>query len=206
MSVRKGRIVSISPDGIATITCPIDLNRAAERNARDVWVDFIDNRQLSDKQRKCCYSLIHAIADWSGSTTEEVKQAFKLDFWAERVDTLADKIFSLSNAPMSLVAEFQSFLVDFIISNDVPTTFPLREYCDDIERYVYACVLNKKCVVCGKRAELHHVDAIGMGNDRNEVEHLGREVISLCREHHTEIHESGKDAFMQYYHLVPIVC
>lgn len=31
--------------------------------------------------------------------------------------------------------------------------------------------------------------------------HLGREVISLCREHHSEIHTLGKADFMAKYHL-----
>ena len=132
---------------------------------------------------------------------EEVKEAFKLEFWAERVETLADKIFSLSNAPMSLVAEYQKFLVEFIISNDVPVSFPLREYADDIQAYTYACLIHKKCAVCGRRADLHHLDAIGMGGNRDEATHLGREVMSLCREHHTEIHTIGRTEFMKKYHL-----
>lgn len=130
-----------------------------------------------------------------------MKEAFKLDFWAERVETLADKIFSLSDAPMSLVAEFQRFLVAFILTHDVPTKFPLREYVDDIEAYTYFCLVRRKCAVCGRRAEGHHIDAVGMGNDRTEVQHEGREVMSLCREHHTEIHTVGYAAFMKKYHL-----
>ena len=148
-----------------------------------------------------CYAFIRAIAEWSGSSSEEIKEAFKLEFWADKVDTLADKIFSLSNAPMSLVAEFQRFLIDFIISNDVPVKRPLREYVDDVAHYTYMCLIHKKCAVCGRKADLHHIDAIGMGNDRREVEHLGREVMSLCREHHTEIHTIGKAEFMEKYHL-----
>ena len=118
-----------------------------------------------------------------------------MEFWAEQIDTLADKIFSLSNAPMSLVAEFQRFLVKFIIENDVPLNFPLIGYVDDIAHYTYMCVIHRKCAVCGRRAELHHVDAVGMGNDRGDVQHLGREVISLCRAHHTEMHTLGKQDF-----------
>lgn len=61
--------------------------------------------------------------------------------------------------------------------------------------------MRHKCAVCGKRGELHHIDAIGMGGDRTQVEHLGREVISLCREHHTEMHTVGKADFLAKYHL-----
>ncbi len=197
----KGKIIELGSDGSALIKAKLPLVQAVHRKVNEVYIDLIDSRPLSDRQRRMCYALIHAIAEWSGSEEEEVKQAFKLDFWAEQVDTMADKIFSLSNAPMSLVAEFQRFLVRFIISNGVPVKRPLREYVDDVRDYTYMCLIHRKCAVCGRRADLHHIDAVGMGNDRNGVEHLGREVMSLCREHHTEIHTLGKAEFMARYHL-----
>lgn len=197
----KGKVVGLSEDGTVTIKAQVPLAQFLHREVKEVYVDMIDSRPLSDKQRRMCYALVKAIADWSGSGAEEVKEAFKLDFWAERIDTLSDKIFSLSNAPMSLVAEFQRFLVAFILTHDVPTKRPLREYVDDIEAYTYLCLVRRKCAVCGRRAELHHTDAVGMGNDRTEVQHEGREVMSLCREHHTELHTVGKAEFMTKYHL-----
>ncbi len=197
----KGVLTDIREDGKAVIEARLDAGMLVHRKVKEVYIDPIDSRPLSDKQRRMCYALIKAIADWSGSSSEDVKQAFKMEFWAEQIDTLADKIFSLSNAPMSLVAEFQRFLVKFIIENDVPLNFPLIGYVDDIAHYTYMCVIHRKCAVCGRRAELHHVDAVGMGNDRDKVQHLGREVISLCRAHHTEMHTLGKQGFCGKYHL-----
>lgn len=197
----KGRILSVSEDGTAVIAAPIDTYILTHRKVKEAYIDYIDSRPLSDKQRRMCYALINAIAEWSGETTEGTKTALKLEFWQNHIDTLADKIFSLSNAPMSLVAEFQRYLVRFIIDNDVPLKFPLLNYVDDIKDYTYSCLIHKKCVICGKHADLHHIDAIGMGNDRNDVQHIGREVMSLCREHHTEIHRLGKSEFMEKYHL-----
>lgn len=197
----KGRILSVSEDGTAVIAAPIDTYILTHRKVKEAYIDYIDSRPLSDKQRRMCYALINAIAEWSGETTEGTKTALKLEFWQSHIDTLADKIFSLSNAPMSLVAEFQRYLVRFIIDNDVPLKFPLLDHVDDIKDYTYACLIHKKCTICGKRADLHHIDAIGMGNDRNDVQHIGREVMSLCREHHTEIHLLGKSEFMEKYHL-----
>lgn len=199
--MNKGKIVDLREDGTAVIHCHVDIGQVIHRQVKECYVDLIDSRPLSGKQRRMCYALINAIAEWSGSTTEEVKQAFKLEFWAEHIDTLADKIFSLANAPMSLVAEFQRFLVQFILANDVPLKFPLLEYADDIEHYLYMCLVHKKCAICGRRADLHHVDAIGMGNDRSDVQHLGREVLSLCREHHNELHTIGNMEFFNKYHL-----
>lgn len=199
----KGKVLSIDEGGSAIIKCNVDLSRFVHQNVKEVYIELIDSRPLSANQRRMCYSMINAIAEWSGNSAEDIKQVFKMEFWSEHIDTLADRIFSLANAPMSLVAEFQRFLIDFIISNDVPLKFPLREYADDMEHYTYMCVLHKKCAVCGKKADLHHCEGsrIGMGNNRNEVEHLGREVISLCREHHMELHSGSEKDFMDKYHL-----
>lgn len=197
----KGKILDIREDGMAVIIAPIDLFKATHQEVKECYVDYIDSRSLSGQQRRMCYALINAIADWSGSTADEVKEAFKIEFWADKIDTLADKIFSLANAPMSLVAAFQKFLIRFIIENDVPVKFSLLDYVDDTKDYVYQCLIHKKCCICGRKADLHHIDTIGMGNDRNEVQHLGREVMSLCRLHHGEYHTIGKSEFLDRYHI-----
>ena len=197
----KGKIIQVNEDGTAIIKANINTYDLIKKNISECYVDYIDSRPLSDRQRKMCYALINAIADWSGSSTHEIKEAFKLEFWADKVDTLADKIFSLSNAPMSLVAEFQKFLITFILDNGVPVKKPLLEYVDDIEHYLYMCLIHKKCFICGRKAELHHVDFVGMGNNRNEIIHEGRECLPLCRDHHQEYHNIGKTEFFPKYHI-----
>lgn len=169
------------------------------REYQEVDVIPIDSRPLSDRQRRCCYAMLNAIAEWSGYALDEVKDHFKLDFIARMEEDM--ELFSLANARMSVVAAFQSYLARFIVDNDVPTRRPMLDYVDDIEDYVYRCIINKKCPVCGKRAELHHISTVGMGRNREEIIHEGLEVMSLCREHHTEFHTIGKAAFMVRYHL-----
>lgn len=197
----KGKIIDIQEDGTVLIEAELPIDQIIHQEATHCYVEIIDGRTLSDNQRKMCYAMIHAIASWSGSTDREIKDALKLEFWAEHTETLADKIFSLSDAPMSLVAEFQKFLVNFIIENGIPTKRPLLEYADDIDHYVYMCLINKKCAVCGRRADLHHIDTVGMGNDRTQISHIGKEVMSLCRNHHEEFHKIGKDSFFSLYHF-----
>lgn len=190
----RGRILDLREDGTAVIEAPVDIGQFIHRKVKEVYIEPVDSRPLSDRQRRMCYALIKAIADWAGSDPEEVKQTFKLDFWAERVDTLADKIFSLANAPMSLVAEFQRFLVAFILTHNVPTKRPLRDYADDIEAYTYFSVVRRKCAVCGRKyAKLIRLSP-GEG-------YLGAEVISLCGGHEAELRESGKAEFFGKYHL-----
>ena len=162
---------------------------------------MIDSRPLSAQQRKCCYALIRAIARWSGYDEKSMKEILKIDFWAGELLETADRIFSLSNAPMSIVCAFQTWLVKFIVENDIPTDRPLLDFVDDTESYIYACLANKKCAICGKHADLHHVESVGMGRSRDEIIHEGMLVLPLCREHHTEVHMIGRDTFLEKYHL-----
>jgi hypothetical protein len=185
----------------AILRAPADFFKMARQEQEKAWVEYIDSRPLSAKQRRSCYAMIKEIADWSGDTPEETKEVLKLDFWCGELLEVADTLFSLSDARMSVVAAFQSWLARFIVRNDVPTKKPMLDYIDDIPDYIYACLINKKCPICGRKADLHHVKALGMGIDRNEVIHEGMEVLSLCREHHTECHTIGRDTFMKKYHL-----
>ena len=201
----KGKIQDIREDGTAVIIASINTMEFIRKEIKECYVDYIDSRPLSDKQRRMCYALTNAIAEFCGEELEMVhldrKFAFTVDR-AEEFPELTEKLFSLSNASMSLIREYQKYLIKFILNNDIPTKRPLLEYVDDIDDYVYMCLINKKCAVCGKRkAELNHVDAIGMGNDRTEVQHEGREAISLCTDHHKEYHAIGKASFFEKYHF-----
>lgn len=188
--------------GVVTIEAPYDnFARMCRREYKNVEITMLDSRPLSDRQRKNVYAMIREISNWNGDTPEENKKFLKLDFWQGELLQMADTMFSLSNAPMSIVASFQSWLARFIVRNDVPTKKPMLDYIDDIPDYTYACLAAKKCVICGKRADLHHVVNIGMGRNRDEIIHEGMEVLPLCREHHTEIHTIGRDTFMSKYHL-----
>ncbi len=172
-----------------------------KRGYSDCLVQLVDSRPLSDKQRRACYALLGEIADFTGNGKDSTKEYMKLKFLAEDFGETADKIFSLSNAPMSLVCAFQRFLVRFILDWDIPTKFPMLDLVDDVGDYLYACLINRKCAVCGKRADLHHVDHVGMGRDREEIIHEGMEALPLCREHHAEAHTLGAQSFAEKYHI-----
>ncbi len=199
----KGRIVDYDErTGEVIIRAKYDdLYTMTKREYKECWIQMIDSRQLSDKQRRCCYSLIRCISDYTGMGDDPTKEWMKLKFITEDLQQTGDRLFSLSNAPMSLVCAFQRFLVRFILSWDIPCDFPLLKYVDDIPDYLYACTISKKCCICGRPADLHHEDAVGSGVDREEIVHLGMKALPLCRTHHTEVHKIGKYTFREKYHL-----
>ena len=200
----KGRIVGYDEKRQELlIRAPYDdVFTLTKREFKTCLVQPIDSRPLSDKQRKACYALLREIGDFTGMGTDPTKEYMKLKFMAEELQETGDKIFSLSNAPMSLVCAFQRFLVRFILDWDIPCRFSLLEFVDDVSDYVYSCLVNKKCCVCGLPADLHHVDHVGMGRDREEIIHEGMKALPLCRLHHDECHRTGQQTFEGKYHLI----
>lgn len=170
----------------------------------DVTVIWRDSRQISPEQRRKAYALLGEISIWSGMSTDDVKLTVKHDFLQRHIERLHQELFSLSDCDVTTARDFITYLIDFMLEFDVPSRRPLYELNDDVERYVYACMMQKKCAVCGGKAELHHVDRVSMGFNRNEICHIGMRALPLCREHHMEAHQHGDKALMDKYHLIPI--
>lgn len=170
-----------------------------------------DGRKHSRDQHGKVFALIGEIAMWAGykaSETSEVNADMKRDFLLKRFDELsaaAIKSFSMSDGDVTTVSMYISHLIDFILEHNIPTKRSLTEMCEDIQAAVYSAMMHKRCIVCGKRADLHHVDRVGMGANRKEICHIGMRALPLCREHHNEAHQHGDVALMNKYHLETVV-
>ena len=203
VDVTKGKIVGYDERrGEVLIRAPYDdWLTMAKREYKTCLVQMVDSRPLSDRQRKCCYALLREISHYTGQGLDSTKEWMKIKFMAEDLEQTADRIFSLSNAPMSLVCAFQRYLVRFILDWDIPVGFSLLKMVDDVGDYIYSCLMNKKCCICGLHTDLHHVERVGMGRNREEIVHEGMEVLPLCREHHAEAHTMPDEEFFSRYHL-----
>lgn len=170
----------------------------------EVMVIWQDRRGITPEQRRKAWALMTEIAAFQGQSKEDTYAEQRSAFTLKHLETLQDGLFHLSTATVTTARAFITMLVEIIIEYGIPTKEPLYGLCDDIERYVYACLMNKKCAVCGKKTELHHYDHVGMGRNRREIDHIGMRAYPLCRDHHEEIHRIGEKAFDEKYHLQPI--
>jgi hypothetical protein len=136
-----------------------------------------------------------------------VRKNLTADFLRANIEQLQLSALSLAisgNCDKGTASLFIDYLISFCLENAVPTSRPLQEYADDLERYTYAALLHKRCVICGKKADLHHVSQIGAGYSRETKPQLGALVMPLCRVHHGEYHTLGKTEFESRYHVVPV--
>lgn len=202
----RGTITDYDPErGAFLITAPYsDPFDVARKEYKDVEIRIEDGRSVSNDQRRKARAIVADICNWAGyeiaKEFDQVHQILKAYFCAE----CGFDWFSLSDTDMTTARRYISYLIDFCLKNDVPCLDTLLNRTDDIAAYIYSCLYYQKCAICGKKSETHHVDKIGMGNDRREVEHVGRLALPLCTEHHREAHDIGQTEFNELYHIFPI--
>jgi len=203
--VMDGNVVSYKDDGFLIYVPYGNRDRALLRRYKQVRVGFIDSRTITDIQRRKAYALMYEISCFVGETPEQTKDREKWTFILKRLEAIEVQFFSLANCSVTLARKYITFLIDVIIENNMPTKKRLYELSDDLEHYMWACLVNRKCAVCGTTyADLHHADRVGMGRNRDEIFQLGMGVQSLCRIHHSECHAIGQDEFDKQYHFVTV--
>lgn len=172
-----------------------------DKRIKTAEIRFDDGRMISALQRKKAYATIRDISDYTGYLPEQQKEWLKY-LHIER--TGADYI-SLSDCTMDEARGFINTILEYAIEEGIPLSDLAINRTDDIGKYLYYCIKHKKCCICGRPGEIHHVDTIGMGNDRRKLDDSGHRKMCLCRNHHTIAHSRGMTAFEKMYHVYGIV-
>jgi hypothetical protein len=201
--------ISRDPAGRPCIYLSDEVAQEAERvGATQIEGRMLDPRCHSHDQHGKVFALCEEISKWSGHgktdlvlwewvCPKEARHWLTDDFCARK--RIAK--FSMSDVDVTTCKKFISYLVKFCLIHDVPTRYPLGQYAEDIKEYLYACLWQRKCALCGIEADIHHVDTVGVGRDRRTVNHVGMRIIPLCRDHHGEAHWRGVKSFFERYHL-----
>lgn len=175
------------------------------QNYLEVDVKLLDKRKMSDQQRKFIFALCNDIAAFMGEDSEYIRLV--LQQYNANIKEI--EVESLSTCNMTYANGLIDTIITFCIEQNIPinkATLNEGEY-HFTEKQTYMMCLKRTCAVCGRPySDLHHVDALGMGNNRKKEVHEGRRMLPLCRQHHTEAHNIGNDKFIEKYYLTPAVC
>ena len=139
-----------------------------------------DGIHISVDQRKKIYALFRDFSEYTGYTTEYVKALFKT--WHAIYTGRED--YSLSNCSVITASELIEFILEEFSMQGIPLSRDTVEKTKDIKAYMYYCIMSRTCCVSGQPADIHHVDAVGMGNNRKKVNHVGsklQKVHPMCR-------------------------
>ncbi|MCC6117381.1 hypothetical protein HZL39_05245 [Lactiplantibacillus plantarum] len=164
------------------------------------YSELADTRKARPQQRRLFFALLSDIYTWSGMPTDFLKNLFYLQYESY---TFGKQI-SLSDTTESSVSDSNQLLdlvIDFMFEWHVPFKEGYKLLPREQEYYLFQCCRHRFCMICGNRADIHHVDVIGAGLNRTHVDHTKRHVMALCRVHHSEIEQIGSVAFSAKYHV-----
>lgn len=182
----------------------MDADDFERKQYKTASIQLDDGRHLTAQQRRKARAIINDIAQWAGyrikDETDNLHEIMKAYFCAK----YNRQMFSLADCSMTTAREYINYLIDFCIENGVPSMDSLINRTDDIDAYLYSCLYHRRCCICGRPADVHHVDRVGMGNNRNKINHVGMRAMALCRIHHDEAHRRGQTAFDEYHHVYGI--
>ena len=207
-----------------TICVPFkDSDLLQQQGITECEVRLVDGRTITPAQRRKIFAMVRDIADWATWAKDkrqyqEELRRLQLLYLIDTTDSEAVRkqleyhycelldinLFSLSNCDVSTARDFISDLIDLAVEHNIPCRDSLLNRCEDIERYLYACVANRRCAICGKKADIHEVERVGMGRDRRQIHPLGQLVQPLCRQHHAEVDQIGQASFDKKYHITGI--
>ena len=167
-------------------------------------IEFPDSRMVSRAQQRKAHVLLAYLAEWAGYMPLEAEKAVTKAIFRSAKPSIAEDSFSLSDCTMETARDYITYLIDMCLIHGVECGEPLYKLAEDLPRYTVACLMTHRCAVCGRKSELHHVDAVGSGRNRREICHVGMRVLPLCRTHHAEIHRIGRLSFLKKYILEPV--
>lgn len=166
-----------------------------------VKVEAIDDRQISDDQRKKIFALINDFCNYTGDVQHDAEEYFKF----RTQMSFGIEYFHLSNCSVTTANQMILTILDFLFEENIPFKLKTWEAIpNEFPKQVLA-MKNRTCVICGKpNADLAHYRAVGMGRNRHEIDERKMYFMSLCREHHTEQHKIGINSFVKKYHIKPV--
>lgn len=143
----------------------------------------------SVRQQGLLFGMFNDIAGQTGYSKEEIHAMIK---------GLAGVV-SVGETDKDGMGQLIDTTISFVKEHDITLSIKTVEQME-AEQRMEVCTFKKVCMLCGQPADEHHVDRVGMGRDRDEIEYTG-ELLPLCRVHHTELHSTGDSAFRDKYLL-----
>src|SRR5699024_1342173 len=161
-------------------------------------VSITDPYKITDKQRRKIFALMNDIEAHTGQPQDYMRNVFQEYV---RVLYAYENRISLADCSRKVAGQIIEIAIEWIFENDIPLKFKTSDLIKNDRTFLYMATINRKCVICGKHAELAHYQAVGRGRNRRKIEHFGNKVLALCHSHHQEQHTIGMDSFNSKYHL-----
>ncbi|MDK9844749.1 putative HNHc nuclease [Staphylococcus equorum] len=161
-------------------------------------VIITDPYKITDKQRRKIFALMNDIEAHTGQPQDYMRNVFQEYV---RVLYAYENRISLADCSRKVAGQIIDIAIEWIFENDIPLRYKTSDLIKNDRTFLYMATINRKCVICGKHAELAHYEAVGRGMNRKTMNHHDKHVLALCRKHHNQQHAIGVKSFDDLYHL-----
>ncbi|WP_432718074.1 putative HNHc nuclease [Staphylococcus equorum] len=161
-------------------------------------VSITDPYKITDKQRRKIFALMNDIEAHTGQPQDYMRNVCQEYV---RVLHAYENRISLADCSRKVAGQIIDVAIEWIFENDIPLKFKTSDLIKNDRTFLYMATINRKCVICGKHADLAHYETVGRGMNRKTMDHHGKHVLALCRRHHNQQHAIGVKSFDDLYHL-----
>ena len=181
----EGKLISLSGNrAVFELDSTVDFHELEKKSDGYPVADLMwqDSRMISRKQQGLIYALIRDISQYTGYPAEYIEQLVK----SYHRLIMGLETFSLSQASctMEMAGRFIENLIQFCFDNEIPFLHQDWHMATDYRKVMYYYAINRKCMITGEpNAEVAHVEAVGMGRNRNKVDHTKHHIMTLSTAH-----------------------
>ena len=169
-----------------------------------VNVEVFEKDSITADQRKHLYALFGDIAEYIGLPLDHVEAERKYRFM---LDEVLPELPSLGYNKMKKMtaSKFIEHTIMYCIDNNIPFRKENWYLDQATSKMLFALTMKRICWVCGtKGSQLAHYEAVGLGRNRNKVDHTKYHFMCLCHGCHTKQHQMGINHFIKLHHIKPI--
>jgi len=161
-----------------------------------------DPRRFNPRQRALYRALLNDIYKHFGMETEITHEFFKEEYYVKYGSFISTK--DLAETSIEQMHQLTEIVIDFMFEFGVPFKKGYELLPREEQYFYYLCLKHRKCVICGKQADICHVDTVGMGRDRKSIDHSQMRFYAGCRVHHQLEHSMGTERFLTKFKIMPI--
>ena len=211
----QARIIGKNPNGDIIIRPESnddyqDIEKLISQRKMLLDLRAFDINRLSRLQQQKAHALMHDINDYSNNDPYIFAEWDLKTKFAIRYGLPTDRLLSLEDCSKDVATMFIAWLVEYCFHYDIPFKNKDLHLTFDLNRLMFLCAVHNRCFVSSMRRQdrvlhIHHVNEVGMGNDRRKIDHRGRYFLILEAIYHEEIHKLGYTLFAEKYHVGAIV-
>lgn len=182
-----------------------DINRYRLGDRLFAKLELFDPESITADQRKHIYALLGDLEVYTGYPKDWWERYLKENFM--HYDFMMDlPSLGVNKMNKARASKFIEFIIIFCIQNEVPFRKNQFYLTQESSNVLFYLTMSRLCVVCGQpHADIHHAtNLVGMGNVRKMHNHWDSTFLSLCREHHNEVHSLGLEEFNKKYLVKPV--